>query len=247
MKIKIYGERNSGTNYLEKLIESNLKVALIKFRINWWSLFLLKTIPYDFVQDLIYRLQRKKTLGWKHGCPSIREIESYNSNTLVIITITKNPYSFLSSLYKKPYHIKGKKPESLARFITQKWTTRKRDLCNKKHLESPIFLWNIKNKAYLNLKNKVSKKVINITYEELLENPELCIQNIASKGNIEFVADKFQNHLTSTKDSKLTFDNYKEYYLKEKWENDFSKNDFAYINTKVDQELMACFNYKKHT
>ena len=60
MKIKIYGERNSGTNYLEKLIESNLKVALIKFRINWWSLFLLKTIPYDFVQDLIYRLQRKK-------------------------------------------------------------------------------------------------------------------------------------------------------------------------------------------
>ncbi len=245
MRVKIYGERNSGTNYLEKLIEANLNVTLIKFTINPWSLFILKTIKYDIVQDILHLFQRKKTLGWKHGCPPVKSIESYNLDTLVIITITKNPYSFLSSLYKNPYHIKGKKPNSLSRFIRKKWITRGRDLSGEKHLESPIDLWNIKNKAYLDLNNNVSKTVINITYEDLLKNPERCIQDIAAKGQIDYLKNTaFKNYAKSTKDSKLTYANYKDYYLNETWKSEFSRDDFDYLSNKIDQELLTHFKYR---
>lgn len=185
MKIKIYGERNCGTNYLEKLIEKNLKVDILKFKTNWWSTILVKLIKYDFIQDALWQLQLKKTLGWKHGCPPVKAIKSFNSNSLVIVTITKNPYTFLHSLYKNPYHIKGSKSTNFSNFIQQNWRTRNRDLCKKKNLESPLELWNIKNKSYTSLNNKTTKIVINLTYEQLIKHPEKCIQKIAFKGNIK--------------------------------------------------------------
>lgn len=73
MKIKIYGERNCGTNYLEKLIETNLKVDILKFKINRWSIILLKLIKYDFIQDVLWQLQLKKNFrveAWLSSCKS---------------------------------------------------------------------------------------------------------------------------------------------------------------------------------
>lgn len=246
MKIKIYGERNSGTNYLEKLIETNLAADILKFQTYWWSLVLLKSIKYDFVQDVLWRLQRKKTLGWKHGQAPINAIKSYSSNPLVVVTITKNPYSFLHSLYKKPYHVKGGESTDFYEFICQPWITRGRDLCTKKKLESPIELWNLKNQSYLNLRNKVSKVVINITYEQLLKQPEECIRKIASKGNIPFRNEgQFQNYIASTKDSKLSYESYKKYYLQEEWISAFNEVNLTNLNSKIDDDLMEFFNYKK--
>jgi len=245
MKIKIYGERNCGTNYLEKLIENNLEVEIVKFHISWWSFFLLKYIKYDIIQDLLWSLQRKKTLGWKHGCPPLAEIEKYNTDSLVIITITKNPYSFLYSIYKKPYHIKGNKSSSFANFLRQNWLTRGRDLCEKKSLDSPLELWNLKNKSYVDLKNKVTKTVINVTYEQLIKNPEECMRKIAAEGNIKFnVNGRFENYLKTTKNSNMTYEDYRKYYLTEEWKSEFNKEDFAYLNPKIDNELMEYFNYK---
>lgn len=246
MKVKIYGERHSGTNYLEKLIETNLKADVLKFNTKWWSILLLKLIKYDPVQDILLHLQRKKTLGWKHGCPPINTIESYNSDSLIIITITKNPYSFLFSLFRKPYHIKGTRPASLSSFIRQKWMTRQRDLCKKKYLDSPIELWNLKNKSFAVLKSQVTKTVINITYEELIKNPEQCIRAIASKGNIEFTnGGQFQNCIASTKDSELQYKDYKRFYLNEEWISEFNEADITFINPKIDDKLMEHFNYQK--
>lgn len=138
MKIKIYGERNCGTNYLEKLIALNLKVDILKFQLNWFSILLLKYLKYDFIQDLLFHFQGKTTLGWKHGCPPVQAIKNYNTDLLVIVTLTKNPYSFLSSLYKKLHHMKGKKSTNFSDFISRKWTTRRRDLCKEKQLDTPI-------------------------------------------------------------------------------------------------------------
>jgi hypothetical protein len=247
MIIKIYGERNCGTNYLEKLIETNLEVEILKFRLNWWSVLLLKSIKFDLVVDLLLRIQRKKILGWKHGCAPINEIKSYDSESLVIVTITKNPYSFLYSLYRNPYHIKGPKPENFSSFIRQKWVTRRRDLCHKKYLGSPIELWNIKNKSYVQLKSIVNAVVINLTYEELIKDPEGCIQNIAFHGNIKFAITPnggFKNYLASTKNADLVYENYRGYYLNEEWKIEFSDADLRYLNTMIDNELLQHFNYQ---
>jgi len=246
MKIKIYGERHCGTNYLESLIENNLRAEIVKFRTSWWSLLLLKNIKFDFIQDILWYLQRKETLGWKHGCPPVMAIEKYSSDSLVIITITKNPYSFLHSLYRNPYHIKGKKSSDFSQFLRHPWLTRGRDLCGKRSLDFPLELWNLKNASYVRLKSRLPKIVINITYEQLLENPEKCIHHIASEGNIEYInKGEFKNHQKSTKDSDMTFEDYQKYYLNEEWKKEFSEEDFTFLNGKIDEELMKYFNYPK--
>lgn len=79
-KIKIYGERNSGTNYLEKLLEKNIKnVTLISPRF-------------------------KDGLGWKHGYPNLKLFDTLDD--ILFIFIIRDRDSWLKSMYKNPYHYK---------------------------------------------------------------------------------------------------------------------------------------------
>ena len=63
VSIKIFGERNTGTNYLRKLIEENLEVALLKGSISKGSIFTLR----EWTKDLFFILTKGKNLGWKHA------------------------------------------------------------------------------------------------------------------------------------------------------------------------------------
>lgn len=73
--IKIFGEYNSGNNYLIHLIRNNTQ--------------------YD-----PQPLHHQKVFGWTHGIPEITE---EISNRVLFIVLTKNPYSWLLSLHAKPY------------------------------------------------------------------------------------------------------------------------------------------------
>ena len=101
-RVKIFGERNTGTNYLSKLIASNLLVKIKRGTVPKISPFALN----EFTKDLFFFLSKKCNLGWKHSyidydIALLKEVEEYKT---AIITLTKNPYSFLLSLYKNPYH-----------------------------------------------------------------------------------------------------------------------------------------------
>ncbi|MDH7448055.1 hypothetical protein [Aquimarina sp. 2201CG14-23] len=243
--IKIYGERNSGTNYLEQLIDQNLQVKILKYRPNKLSTSLLRTIKYDFVIDILSTMDKKNSLGWKHGCPRVKEINEFKKHPLVIVTITKNPYSFLLSLHKKPYHFRGKKDPVFHNFIEQDWFLRNRDFCKGRYLESPIELWNVKNKSYIHLSEKTFQIVINITYEQLIKNPEAIIDLIAKKGGIQVKKEEgFQNIVDSTKKSSLTFDDYKNYYLKKEWRKNLNNQAIGTINEKIDRSIIEYFKYQ---
>lgn len=241
--IKIYGERNCGTNYLEKLIELNLECNLLKLNLNRLQITLLKNIKYDFVYNTIHKIQRNQTLGWKHGCPPLQNINKF-PDPLLIITITKNPYAYISSLYKKPYHIKGAKPDSILNFIKHKWKTRERDLTDQRILKSPIELWNIKNHAYLSLSTHVKHKVVNTNYEELIQDPERFIRKIAAVLNLELKrSNSFQNYEDSTKSSGQKFTNYQDFYLNKKWLDQFDSESLQFSNSILNYDLMKRLGY----
>jgi hypothetical protein len=245
VSIKVYGERNSGTNFLEQLLEKNLEVHVLKFQPKWHHLLLLRLIRYDFIEDFVFFLQRKEILGWKHGRPRIEEIKQYQKSRLAVITITKNPYAYLLSMHRNPYHFKGKKEKKIIDFLKQRWYLRRRDLCELDYLESPISLWNMKNRSYLDLKGQVSNDVINLSYEALLKNPESIVQSIANELSVRLKnRGQFQNVNFSTKNSKRAFQDYRKYYLNAEYQKDLSPPSIDFINQSLDMDVVSRFGYK---
>ena len=75
--IKIYGEQNSGTIYLEWLLKKNLDASLLD--------------SFDF--------------GWKHRiAPSADELTEKLKKEVLFLCLVKNPYSWLISMHKRPYN-----------------------------------------------------------------------------------------------------------------------------------------------
>tara|TARA_B110000967_G_C18849211_1_gene543690 strand:- start:64 stop:744 length:681 start_codon:yes stop_codon:yes gene_type:complete len=92
-KIKIFGERNSGTNFLNCLIEKNIKNI-----------------------DICSSYYRDKT-GWKHGTPKLDLYDNTIDKTLFIFII-RDLEPWLKSMYKLPHHMK--KFNNIKLFLTNK-------------------------------------------------------------------------------------------------------------------------------
>jgi hypothetical protein len=241
--IKMYGERNTNTNYMSKLIQLNLNAKEIPGVIPPIIMKLQNVLPgRELVRDIYFYLTYGKYLGWKHTCvksqDALNKYQLVNSN-LVFLTITKNPYSWLLSLYRRPYHQYYSDNPSFETFLQRQWKTIGRDNV-KTILTSPIELWNIKNKSYLQLDSKNST---NVTTEEIFENPEGVIQRLSQKHCIERKCERFFNYESSTKDRSKNSAFYREYYISEKWRDDLSNEAIAIINESIDRELVSHFGY----
>lgn len=80
VNIKIYGERNSGTTFLMKLLEKNL------LNVN--------------IEDGLFT----NRMGWKHSFLYKNIVKKYKRNTIFIFLI-RDLEPWLKSMYKNPYHI----------------------------------------------------------------------------------------------------------------------------------------------
>jgi hypothetical protein len=87
----IYGERHSGTNFLERCIKQ-------KFGLN-----------------LTYFFGFKHFFGWMKP-----EKITYSRNTL-FIGIVRNPYDWLLSFYNAPHHVPKENKHDIKKFLTNEW------------------------------------------------------------------------------------------------------------------------------
>lgn len=237
--IKIYGERHTNTNYLSKLIELNLHAQEIPGVIPPSVAKIQKKFPgNEFIRDLYFLLTYRKNLGWKHTL--VKPHKMPINRSLTFITITKNPYSWLLSLYRKPYHQYFKSKPTFEDFLNTPWKTVGRENTQNKFLANPIELWNLKNKAYLQLS---SAQTINLTSESLFEDAGKVIDSISNQFSIEKKSDKFINYEKSTKDKKKNGAYYRDYYLSEKWRDQLSPTAIITINNSIDKVLMSHFGY----
>ena len=232
LKVKIFGERNTGTNYLTKLIENNFEVEILKGAISKGSVFTFR----EWSKDLFFKVSRRGNLGWKHSTIDVNLVLNHKEKP-VIITLTKNPYSFLLSLYNRPYHYKGNKPSLFLSFLKENWKLTDRDNCKEKSLNTPIELWNIKNKSYIDLLRDYTDCLL-FTYEELLENPNKVISSISEKLNIP-LKEKFINYDDSTKNDNKYFNDYQDYYLNELWKKELNDDEITFINSKLDLNVLT--------
>ena len=240
-KIKIYGERNTGTNYLSNLLRENLDIELLEGTVpdgKFWALS-------EFNKNLYFYLMSNKNLGWKHALVDPAKIQRNKiARNVYFLTVSKNPYSFLLSLYKNPYHYKGVKPNSLLEFLQTRWYVQGRENMEARFFRNPVELWNSKNHSYLQLQKKLPLQTVNLRYEDILENPEAEIDKICQLLKVRKRKD-FKNYTLSTKDPKKTFSFYQNFYLNEQWVNFLKEEEIEVINQNVDQELMDLLGYKK--
>ena len=228
---------------MSKLIQLNLNATEIPGVVPPIIMMLQKLLPgKEVVRDIYFDLTYGKKLGWKHTCvKSQDELNKYKlaRSNLIFLTITKNPYSWLLSLYRSPYHQYYTDKPNFETFLQRQWKTIGRDNI-KTVLANPIELWNIKNKSYLQLDRK---STTNITTEEIFEDPEKIIQNISQQYSIDRKSESFVNYEGSTKDKSKDSAYYREYYLSEKWRDNLSKESIAIINDSIDKEMMSHFGY----
>ena len=119
-----------------------------------------------------------------------------DTDGIAFVALTKNPYSWLLSLHRRPYHYKGDRGQDFDRFITQPWETQGRDR-GPSAFEHPVAMWNEKNRSYLRMGDEVP--FIHITYEELLADTENVVGSIGHKLGVKRRPGPFRRPLRSVR------------------------------------------------
>jgi hypothetical protein len=242
-RIKIFGERNTGTRYLQGLVERNLVARCLTGVVPKWA----KRVGGRRGRDAYFRWTYPRNLGQKHSLVAppgeLRRLSGY-SEDLIFLTLTKNPYSWLLSLHKRPYE-RSMKIESLEEFLLAPWP----DSAGRERLDRPhnnaIEIWNRKNAAYLRLADGV--RCLNLRYEDLVLDPAVTLQDIASRFEVPFATDSFEALEESTKneDGAKDFAWYRDYYGQERWRAQLDARVVGIINEHLDDEVLAGFGYER--
>lgn len=251
--IKILGERNTGTNYLAQLLAVNLEVSLLPgvvptsvARAASGAEKASRTLGGhslrlgEALKDAWFAVTFPRNLGWKHA--AIRDdLERFElAHHTTFVTLTKNPYSWLLSLYRRPYHAWARHG-SFSEFITSPWRTVRREHAPRV-LPSVVELWNYKNASYLTLGQ--SFRVVNLRYEDVLDDPATAIEMVKRTSGATKTSSHVTNVLKSAKGDQLVYDDYRSYYLEERWLSHLSNSDIHAVNLRLDEGTTEHFGYR---
>ena len=250
--VKIYGERNSGTNALEKALAENfscqlipgvtdLKREVIQNHLRDWAGAAsdLPLLTESLIDNSIIA-QMGKHLGWKHACPPLQAIASHpDQAAIVFVTISKDPYRWLLSFYQKPYHRLIGNGRSFSQFIRQPWLTVRRDHCQFPLLPNPIHLYNTKLASHLALQDATTN-CVSMTYSDFLFQFDRVMERLS--GFLTPVHEQYRRPEASTKEAGVTFDDYLQKYRKP-IEEQMSDEDRAFINSQLDRSVVERAGY----
>ena len=224
---KIYGLRTSGTNWLQWLIENNIKDSVVfRNQLAWkhgnptnildWSGDIIEWddkigLGNEYPSVLDFTKNEKLNNG-----KSIMDIKDdvetqFNSGNLIHCFIIKHPYNFMYSRLKRG-----------------------------KDLYTEIMDWNNRIKSYFDFDYK-SKEFI--SYEKLNMNPQSIIGDLANRYELE-MADTFNdttsnltNGFVVNGDRKVLNSDYESYF-----KSRFDTNTLNKIDSLIDNESLKLYN-----
>lgn len=257
--VKIYGERNTGTQFAQRMIQQNFQCKVIPGTLADCAPGYRDAIEQeitscitDKAKQLIARQARIdeyfrgnlwNTLGWKHAVPPIDVINTRpDRHKVLFVTVTKNPYAWALSLFRRPYeNLCIRHPEHFADFLREPWLTVGRENAPT-FLKSPVELWNLKVEGYRRLTRSVT--VLHLRYEDIIANPEGFLGQVARY--LERRGAEFSIHTDAVKkqDSGKDIDYYRNYYLNERWRDSLGNEHIDLINRVLDSSLVEAAGYK---
>jgi hypothetical protein len=242
--LKLYAERNTGSNYLKELLRLNIEARYLRGTAPAWAGRLQSRLPgAEWVRDAYFASTYRHNLGWKHRAPepaaALEQRSLARKHRLAIVVLVKSPYSWLVSMHRSPHHQYVPKGTSFSDFLRLPWKTLRREGLGEITLPNPVALWNTKHRRYLDLDGLAFM----LRYEDLVAEPERCIDRIAEHFSFARSSPSFRNYTRATKSKPYSSDYYRSYYAKETWRSEMCDADIDFINEQVDPALMERLGY----
>lgn len=186
-KVKVLGERNSGTNFVEQFLVQNFAVELFSdtgrvpnkhkalVRASHSNRRLRAEILEAF-RDQQHFDSVAATGGWKHSAPNRAFLKEFaEPSGAHIVCVIRHPAAWLKSMHRNPFHALSEVPESFSTFIRAPWIARARDQIDSIALNHPIDLYLSKFTAYQWLKSVYPRCTV-LRYEDVLMEPKKTAQ-----------------------------------------------------------------------
>lgn len=154
----IFGERHSGTNWLERLINIRLNLPIVNHFGDNTSKHFIRYLNWKILSD---------------------------SHKTLFICITRNIYDWIHGFYKLPHHVSPYVHDTMEHFLTQEWRNEERDYdyISLKPYKNIFEMRRSKLNFYYNYLPILVDNLIIIRYEDLLVDPENIIQFISNNFN----------------------------------------------------------------
>ncbi|WP_299591978.1 hypothetical protein [uncultured Tateyamaria sp.] len=254
--VKIYGERNTGTNLLRGVIKSNYDARVLnsandlnsaKSQI-YDALGKFKRKTKNTVVDISDSIILQNGLGWEHGAPAFDIISQspYVGNTL-FLCIYKDPYFWLKSYFKG-----GNNPVKLfdsnndfGEFLSRPMGVSVRDRVVAPFDTGPLEIYQMKMRSYLRLRSIYGDDVMFVSYEDLLRNEEKFLDLLSARLQKIENAPGFPEHAVESRgQSELTTEDYRAKYRLENRTSDLSSEEIAFIEGRLDHQLWREVNWQ---
>lgn len=249
--VKVFGERNTGTNFLNQLLRLNtsLKVlghggnqsCVVKTESICKASNVVSPLAKKFIFERMIDAERSKEFmenyGWKHAAvswPKLKASEKYDET--LFVCIIRNPWRFLTALHRRPYSLLPPPSGDFSSFLRSPLVANVRDGLDDAFLIDPVELWNQKVNSYHLLKRQSSQNVLVVYYEEIVEDIEVFMNMLGELCGLEFGS--LVIPMKSTKGETKNFSDYRLEVQNYNPLDAMSKADADYICTRVDKNLI---------
>ena len=258
--IKVFGERNTATRAVIGMVDAaegiqgvahegvsveaiepyNEMISRVEaaYRGPW------KRVYREAIKDL--RAEHLGPLGaWKHAAPAYDP--AYRTEGVGVIFMVRNPYSWISSLHRRPYHNMGKRMPTLVEFLDLPWMTVGRDNLDR-ILPSPAMLWPLKVRAYRAFEAAARADGLGcawVRFEDFVQWPVPTLTRALQALGIPH--EGLSALARSTKPYGALPRERRSFYGRELWRDALCRGSVSRVNTHIDWSLAEDFGYARLT
>lgn len=248
-RVKIFGERNTGTRAVIRMLRALNGVTvgfpnypmpdldLLEKRIN----DTLTGFHFELYKDALDDIRRSRLKGlsaWKHAAPVVDD--SYAAKAASVLFLVRDPYSWIAALYRNPYHMRAPKPDSLEAFLEQPWLSVQRENIEPVMI-SPMMVWNAKMRAYRAFAKAAPVPSTVLYFEEFVLDPVSALAAALARFGIS--GKGLKEIEDPTKTAGVSRAERLRYYRESAWEKEISPEAAHLINTYVDWDAATSFGY----
>lgn len=251
-RVKIFGERNTGTNALSRIIEENSAARCLPATSGELDPLLGRIgnaawLPGKRMRERLLDsvFEGKGPLcAWKHCATNFPDAVAFDG--VLVLFMVRHPGSWLVSLFRRPYQRLERHPSTLAEFLDSKWETAGRERLGRARFR-PLELLQVKLDSYFSFAEKLAERGIPhrfLRFEDIVLDQRGLYSSIAPE--LENARSAFRELQTSTKDRSKTLEDYRDYYDNERWREALTGLEPS-IDRQVDWPKFQRFGYRRLT
>ncbi len=248
--VKVFGERNTGTNAFAELIRNNSQSRVLPTQMRELpglspligralSRFAPKSMR-EPLTDWVFS-QAATCDAWKHKATRFSEAELAQFARHPVFIMIRHPASWLFGLRRRPYHALQQVPADLSEFLKTDWKTVSRDGLDRKSFR-PAALYNEKMRSYLWFENALQDLggvVQFVRFEDFVIDQVSVFHSAAH--HLENPSANPQIVSKSTKKSSKSAADYAAYYQDQVWAQSIDANSGAIIKSEIDWSNVSRF------